>query len=683
MLNQTVHTVKKEGIFFYLLLLTSFFVLLEISFFIQCNKTYLADFSFVSTQLKIPAAVIPAIIYFLSAQVFLHLSYCVVVWWIAKKIASLLRFNFNEKLFLGMSLWLLGIFTVIIANLVIYPYSKFSALFSSFLAYPRFLHFTLWVLCSFCVAALMLALLSLIQKMSLKRNALISVCILSVGSAWYFISYHVYLFQDGATPARPNIIFIGVDSLRPDFLRYFGAEANTPFFDQFLNESLVFAEAVTPLARTYPSWTSILTGEYPKTNQIRYNLPPNQPQVFQKALPAILKKQGYDTLFATDETRFSNLDNAGFDKIVTPPIGLNDFLIGTFNDFPLSNLFINTSLGHLLFPYSYANRPVFFSYDPNSFLNAIQASLNRNRNKPLFLTAHFCLTHYPYVWSETPASLTNAVARYESSVVRVDRQLDDFLNLLKSYGLLNHAIVVLLSDHGEALELSGDRITEKDLFLTNAKNKTAPLFYPPSLDKEEINQSAGHGTDVLGLTQYHTLLAFRTYGMDKPQRRGVIPGIVSILSIKPTVLDLIHLEKLNPQSLANLIRGKQKHPQQPEHLFLESDYSPEAIRTVYPEARKVVLEGVHLFEIDPVTTRLTVKEGMGEMIIHSKQFADIKGQWMLALYPQQDHSRMPILVNLATGKWTNDLSTHFAKHSPAQKMMQALRDFYGNELDSP
>ncbi len=41
------------------------------------------------------------------------------------------------------------------------------------------------------------------------------------------------------------------------------------------------------------------------------------------------------------------------------------------------------------------------------------------------------------------------------------------------------------------------------------KGKLFSRFYPPSLDKEEVNQSAGHGTDVLGLTQYHSLLAFK------------------------------------------------------------------------------------------------------------------------------------------------------------------------------
>ena len=190
-------------------------------------------------------------------------------------------------------------------------------------------------------------------------------------------------------------------------------------------------------------------------------------------------------------------------------MGLNDFLIGTFNDFPLSNLLVNTPIGKLLFPYSYANRPVYFTYEPKSFLNLINPAILEPRSKPLFLSIHFCLTHHPYLWSNLPADEFSPQERYGASVHRVDKQIEDFFNLLKRAHILDHAIVVLLSDHGEALELPGDRITEKELFSHVKGEKTSiPKFYPPSFDNEAVNQSAGHGTDVLGLPQYHTVLAF-------------------------------------------------------------------------------------------------------------------------------------------------------------------------------
>lgn len=444
-----------------------------------------------------------------------------------------------------------------------------------------------------------------------------------------------------------------------------------------MNEATVFGEAITPLARTFPSWTTILSGEYPRQNGIRFNLAQQNHIDTTHLLPEILKQHGYQTVFATDETRFSNMNtHYGFDEIISPPMGLNDFLLGTFNDFPLSNVITNTMVGKWLFPYSYANRPVYFLYDPDSFLQLLNPLLKKSRSQPLFLAVHFCLPHYPYLWASSPVKENNAVARYVASVGRADQQVQDFFVMLQKNHLLDHAIVVLLSDHGEGLEIPGDRITEKESFLVT-KSKSIPKFYPPSLDKEAVDESAGHGTDVLGLSQYHTVLAFKLYGFGK-QKHRMVPGIVSMLNIKPTVLHLLGLNK--EKSLVPVIRGTQEKVAVPKHIFLESDFTPQSIRTVYPETRQVMLEGVQLFQIDPLSTFLTVKDSMGQMIIASKQYADIDGEWMLALYPQNKHFQMPILINLVSGKWTNDLHSFLAKQAPTQTMLSALKAFYGDEI---
>lgn len=55
---------QNDGIFLYLLLLTAFFLLLEISFFIQCNRAYLSDYTFVSDNLHIPVTIVPGILFF-------------------------------------------------------------------------------------------------------------------------------------------------------------------------------------------------------------------------------------------------------------------------------------------------------------------------------------------------------------------------------------------------------------------------------------------------------------------------------------------------------------------------------------------------------------------------------------------------------------------------------------------
>src|SRR5690606_868871 len=60
------------------------------------------------------------------------------------------------------------------------------------------------------------------------------------------------------TSGKPNIVIIGLDSLRYDAV---GRRPSlTPSIDAFMKESVSFSDATTPLARTFPSWVSLITG---------------------------------------------------------------------------------------------------------------------------------------------------------------------------------------------------------------------------------------------------------------------------------------------------------------------------------------------------------------------------------------------------------------------------------------
>jgi hypothetical protein len=277
------------------------------------------------------------------------------------------------------------------------------------------------------------------------------------------------------------------------------------------------------------------------------------------------------------------------------------------------------------------------------------------------------------------------VSDYRAAIHRADQQVNDLLTMLKDNHLLDHSIVILLSDHGEALELPGDRITAPHLFIAGHHNpaKKIPRFYPPMKDSEAVDRSAGHGTDVLGWSQYHNVLAIRFFGLSG-QKKSIVRGRVSLLDIKPTILSLLNIHVSNArargQILTDYIAGYKSNVPSMRDFFIESDFSPNAVRTVHPEARNVLFEGIDFFQINPATARLSVKKSMADMIISSKQFADFYGPWVLALYPQNKTRMTPILVNLETGQWTNDLHTVFAKQAPTEHMLYALRHFFGNDI---
>lgn len=679
---------KKSGLFLSLLLLTAFLILAEITFLIQCSGIYLGDFKLMANHLSIPLGILPGILFFIGVQLFIHLSFTVLVWLVTIFACQAFDLSEQKRWCIGISLWFIALLTVLFANRIYFPNSNFSNVLFSF-ANITIAKILFIVCCLFLTPVILLAIfgfgLFILRHL---RNKFIFVPVSLLCLFIFIFSYkvfaHTHAIIDAATPEKPNIIIIGMDSVRPDFLGFFGYEQSTPHIDGFLNHATVFSESLTPIARTYPSWNSILTGIYPKLTDIRTNLADQSHIDFSETLPNLLRQNGYHTLFATDDTRFSNIDRRyGFDKTITPPIGLNDFLIGTINDFPISNLLINTRVGEYLFPYSFGNRGVYATYDPNSFLKLMQPALEHSRNKPTLLIVHFCLPHYPYAWSTLPVKKVK-LYHYQMAIQRVDQQFHDFMMMLQQNKLLEHSIVVLLSDHGEAVEMAGDRITDPDLFIPSGKTgKKIPHFYPPTYELEKVNMSGGHGTDVLGLSQYHTVLAFRTFGTTSNQIK-IVPGKVSVMDIKPTLLTFLNLPtgKTSGHALQDYIFANKNVVDNKQHFFTESDFSPTAVRSVHPEERKVLFEGIDYFRIDPKTTRVVVRDSMMKMILSSKQFADYYDDWVLALYPQNKKTMLPVLVNLKTGFWTIDLKSNFAKNSPADHMLKAMKEFFGKDITS-
>ncbi len=682
---------KKNSLFFSLIVLTVFLVFAEISFLIECSGMYLGDFRLIANHLSVPLGIIPGVLYFLAAQLLIHLFFTVSIWLMAILIGIALNLS-QQKIFrVGVGLWFVSLIAILLTNRIYFPNSKFSNILLNFLNIET-AKILLAVLTLILLPAVLFAFVGFVffvyQKIKNKLIAFSGV-LASLGIIFIYLQLFSHNNSgpiDAGTAAKPNIIIIGIDSVRPDFLGFFGYAQKTPHIDGFMNHSTVFSDSLTPLARTYPSWVSILTGIYPKINTIRTNLADQSHLDLSETLPALLHKQGYHTIFATDETRFSNIDRRyGFDKVITPPIGFNDFLLGSINDFPMSNLLINSAFGKRLFPNAYGNRAVFATYDPNSFLNLMQPSLKESRTQPTLLIVHFCLPHFPYAWASLPIKKVT-IQHYQMALSRADQQFHDFMDMLKQNKLLEHSVVVLLSDHGEAVEIPGDRITDPDLFVptksaTSAKKAVIPHFYPPSSTKEQVNMSGGHGTDVLGLPQYHTMLAFRTFGT-KPNNIKVVPGIVSVMDVKPTILSFLDLPRgrSSGESLQDYIFGNKKAVDDKQDFFTESDFSPEAVRSVHPEERKVLFEGIDYFQIDPKTTRIVVRDSMMQMILSSKQFADFYDGWVLALYPQNNKVMMPILVNLETGRWTNDLNNSFAEDSPARHMLKAMKIFFGRDI---
>ena len=199
---------------------------------------------------------------------------------------------------------------------------------------------------------------------------------------------------------RPNVILIGIDSLRLAELRRFGGHGVTPHLDEFPGPRRHRA-GYHHAGRAY---VSVLNSDPDRTQPARNGSslqPANRRDL--KIAPTIgdvLRQLGYRTVYATDEVRFANIDETyGFDQVVTPPIGASDFLIGTYNELPLASVVVNSRLGQLLFPFSFANRGVASLFQPDTFLSRLDREVSFD-GPTLFIT-HLTASHWPYYVSDT------------------------------------------------------------------------------------------------------------------------------------------------------------------------------------------------------------------------------------------------------------------------------------------
>jgi len=99
-----------------------------------------------------------------------------------------------------------------------------------------------------------------------------------------------------ASPARPNVLFIISDDLRPD-LSCYGSYVETPNLDRLAGSGVRFADAWVQYPLCNPSRTSMLTGRYPTTTGALSNrnyFRNSYPDMI--TLPQLFKNAGYDTL---------------------------------------------------------------------------------------------------------------------------------------------------------------------------------------------------------------------------------------------------------------------------------------------------------------------------------------------------------------------------------------------------
>ena len=483
-----------------------------------------------------------------------------------------------------------------------------------------------------------------------------------------------------APGAKPNVILIGLDSMRADLLDE-GAPPNaSPNVAAFMKSGVRFSNAITPLARTFPSMSSMLTGRHPHRTGAVMNLLPRKLVDDSESLPRILARAGYKTAYATDETRFSNIDESfGFSQVISPPIGVSDFMLSKLADAPLNNLLMNTRLASWLFPYLHANRGAANTYDPDSFVRRLDRELTADQ--PLFLTVHLTLAHWPYHFKGTPyqPKSEGPVPRwpgyYLRTINRVDQQFADVLAVLREKGMLENAIVVVYSDHGETFE-SPDEALVPD--------------HDPLIEELRIQPGWGHGTTVLNAHQYRIVLGVRRFGGDRWPAGREVSAPVSFLDIAPTIVESLGAEnsaKFDGRSLIALVKGDEVADKGFEGRirFTESEYNPTGVVTIDQNqtvSPSKLMAAISVYRVDRETDRLEVKPERLRELIANRQYAALGDQHMVAAFPNTEGGYAYLALSLA-----DRVSHRLNDEPPADQpelraLWTALQSEFGDVLQS-
>lgn len=678
---------KQRRLFSLLLQLTAIVYLWQIAFLLLNGERPALMTIIFHRVFVVPAYVWFEVAGFWLLQFMLYFIFVLFVWGTTRLIAKLFTMSWERTWWLGLWLWWLGLFALYFINEIFYPHSLLGFLFFSMFSFPM-AEVTLTILLLIIFSATLLGVYSAFRFYY--KRLWFWLCIAMFAILISFDLIYPKILTSGAVQVghykQPNVFIIGIDALRPDRVHFYGySKPQTPNIDRFLKQSTRFRYSLSVLARTSPSWVSLLTGQYPIHNGVRFNLVPQQNLKLQESLGWVLKRHGYKTIFSTDGRRFDFIDqDFGFDKILGASGTVTNFLMDLVDNSPATNLVSNTAIGELLFPDLYGNRDVAITYHPGAFLNLVKEQMPKNIHQPIFLAIHFTLPHFPYYWGSEDSLLQMTPSKvYDDAVNRADEQFKDFMDYLKKQGLLNNAIVILISDHGEALALPGDRMISQAKFV-RGKNSATGLFKTLNAlnqGRMRLSESAGHGTDVLSDSQYNTMLAFRYYGQKYSNKAVTINKMVSLIDIKPTLLEILGIpaKDYDGISLLPYLQGI-KDPFEHNMIFTEIGFTPTALKSSNISVQNAVYQSADLFAIQPKTHRIILKASAAKKLLKTKQRAVYYKNWVLALYPGKKDILFPVLVNRSTGQWTDDLSTPFAIHSPAEKLMKAIKQFYGKEV---
>lgn len=273
----------------------------------------------------------------------------------------------------------------------------------------------------------------------------------------------------------PNVLIIAADSLRTDRL---DSARVMPFTSSLVPQGTLFRFAFTPIARTFPSWVSTLTGTEPRVHGVRTMFPRREDlAATPPTLFSVLRDQDYHTFVVSDFAgdvfpRFGG----GFEAVDAPTLTADTLARATVLAAHTWSLpFLQWDLFRRMLP-EWQNLASLS--DPDWLVDRAVRQIDAAGRRPFAGLVFFGTSHFPYpapypaylresggyrgpyLYHAPPAQAGQKVtaadadqvrARYDGALWAIDEATGRLWSELRRRGTLGRTLVVVTGDHGEEL----------------------------------------------------------------------------------------------------------------------------------------------------------------------------------------------------------------------------------------
>ena len=255
----------------------------------------------------------------------------------------------------------------------------------------------------------------------------------------------------------PNILFLGIDSLRADHMSCYGyPRLTTPYMDRFAQGGTLFERHYSPHIPTTSGYANMLTGMDAFTTQVvalRHKGPMREEV---KTLPEILREAGYTSTVVGFN---GNPASRGFDNYIdykgwgswnegrSPKAqNLNEVAIPELERLTKQKQPWLLFLRHMD-PHSPYLPPAPYE---RMFYHGNECDPRNKSMEPVMAFKPF----RDYFASWMPPGITDKdyiIAQYDGAVAYMDACIQTLFTALEAKGILDETLVVITSDHGETL----------------------------------------------------------------------------------------------------------------------------------------------------------------------------------------------------------------------------------------